>query len=133
MIFSGSHKGETHISWIIANKKTRTRRMLVNKKVAKLPHYKINHDYSIQPKRTKPGIHNGRVLILNLTIECKGIPGDYPISDREAYLEGGYTPEEYEDAFEKIYPGWLYRVAYEIEFMKNPAFVSSTVASSDYP
>lgn len=120
MIFSGSHNGVSHIELIKLGKKTWTRRLLANEKMKtiKVPRYKPGHSYSIQPARTKPGIPDGRILILMNLIECKTDPHDYPISKEHAELEGGYTPEQYEQLFEQMFKGWIYRVAYNIRYIE---------------
>ena len=116
MIFSGSNHGRTHISMIIAGDKTWTRRLMADAKVSKPPHYKVGHIYSIQPRRTKPGIPDGRVLILDLKVERINTL-EYPISVEEAWLEGGYTPVAYEKLFRLMYNGWRVRAAYELKFV----------------
>ena len=40
----------------------------------------------------------------------------YPITKNNALAEGGYTQFEYEDLYEKMYPGWTERWAYWFRF-----------------
>lgn len=111
MIFSIGN----HISQIIDGSKTQTRRPT--------DRYEVGKTYAIQPGRGKFGIPEGRVLILSKVYETKGIGGNplwglpYDITPEEANAEGGYTPEEYEVGYEKIYPNWRERWAYRFKFI----------------
>ena len=121
MIFSV----EGHIEQIKAGTKTQTRRGSGKYQVGKL--------YAVQPGRTKPGIPDGKILIVAKRIEAR--PPNmssawWKISPEEARDEGGYTPEEYEELYEKMHPGWTRRWAYlfkyypieAIEMMKRGQF-----------
>ena len=81
-----------HIEQIRNGIKTQTRRLFAGV-------YKVGHNYSIQPGRGKKGI-GMRFVIDKIHLEkCM-------ISKEDAQAEGGYTPEEYEREFKKIYPYW---------------------------
>jgi len=114
MIFSKSD----HIQQIINGTKTVTRRPS--------DRYKVGGLYKIQPGRGKKGIPDGRIYIGQKYREWKpdlsDLPEDshfirrwrqydagYPIRDYQAKMEGGYTPDEYEELYEKMYPGWTER------------------------
>ena len=43
-------------------------------------------------------------------------PALWHILKWQAEEEGGYTPEEYEDLYEKMYPGWEIRYAYIFDY-----------------
>jgi len=90
-----------HIQQIIQGRKTQTRR--------KSGSYLEGHTYSIQPKRRAPSIPEGRILITEKRLEqqpwCGIIYGD-------ALAEGGYTPEEFETLYSRMYPDWRERYAY---------------------
>lgn len=96
------------IEKIKAGTKTQTRRPT--------DRYQVGKDYAIQPGRTKPGIPEGRIMIIGKQEEWKKIPVDL-VDSREAILEGGYTPEEFEALYQKMYPGWEKRWAYAIDYM----------------
>lgn len=101
MIFSLSD----HISQIKAGTKTQTRRP-TNK-------YKKEHLYAIQPGRGKPGIPDGKILIIGAIEEWRPLPSGFgKITEWQADAEGGYTPDEYETLYEKMYPNWKVRYAY---------------------
>lgn len=74
-------------------------------------------DYAVQPGRTKPGILDGRILIATRFRESKNAVILYPISENDAQAEGGYTREEFEELYEKMYPNWTERWAYEFQFI----------------
>jgi hypothetical protein len=97
---------EDHIQQIINGTKTQTRR--------KSSSYLVGKTYSIQPGRTKPGIPEGRILIIDKVVEI-GLFDRIPYKDAKA--EGGYTPTEFEELYEKMYPGWEERYAYTFEFV----------------
>lgn len=111
MIFSIGN----HIQQIIEGTKTHTRRPT--------DRYEVGKTYAIQPGRGKFGIPEGRILILSKQYEVKGIGGHppwpfpYDTSPEEANAEGGYTPEEYEALYEKMYPDWRERWAYKFKFV----------------
>lgn len=85
--------------------KTRTRRPT--------DRYQVGKTYAIQPGRTKPGIPEGRILIVDKWSEhyCDG-----KIGLLEAIAEGGYKVAEFEELYQKMYPKWLTRWAYAIEY-----------------
>ena len=94
MIFSGiSPDGESHIDKIRKGTKTQTRR--INRGL-----YKIGHSYSVQRGRGKKGEPDIRIVIDKIWRE------DHKISEEDALAEGGYTPDQYEKEFKKIYPEW---------------------------
>jgi len=95
--------------------------------------YKFGKLYAIQPGRCKPGIPEGKIYIGSKYREWKpdlsDLPEDakfakawreseagYPIREWAAKAEGGYTPEEFEELYEEMYPGWTERWAYHICF-----------------
>lgn len=121
MIFSV----EGHILKIIGGEKLQTRRASDKYQVGKL--------YSVQPNRGAEGIPDGKIYIGQKIREWKpdlsDLPGNatlsrrwlemeanYPIRDFNAKEEGGYTPEEYEELYEKMHPAWTERWAYWFAF-----------------
>ena len=104
--------------------------MVHNGKVVKKLRYTVGKDYWIQPKRTARGIRDGRVKVLDFKLEYKAVPTEYPISPEHALAEGGYTPAEYELLFENMYPNWMCRVGYKIEFM--PVAIQTTIKDFKY-
>ena len=115
MIFSV----EGHILKIISGEKTQTRRASDK--------YKVGNLYSIQAHRGAEGIPDGKILIAAKREEIKtSDPRWYYLLKDEALAEGGYTPEEYEELYEKMHPGWENRFSYlfryftteEIEHMR---------------
>lgn len=106
---------ENAIQDIIAGRKLRTRR--------KSPRYQVGKKYAIQPGRTKPAIKEGRIRILKIRGETKNGYG-YPISKKEAKLEGNYTPEEFEELYENMHKNWEWRYAYDIRFVKTKSYKS---------
>ncbi len=110
MIFSIGNQ----IQQIIEGTKTQTRRPTDRYEVGKL--------YAIQPGRGKKAIPKGRILILNKWEERQD--AWYPITPNAISMfdsvdEGGYTPEDYEALYEKMYPGWKIRSAYRFKFIPN--------------
>jgi len=98
-----------HIEQIKAGAKTQTRRP-TNR-------YKEDHLYAIQPGRGKKGIPDGKILVLGYVEEYKCELEVFGLLTKEAAkAEGGYTPEEYEDLYEKMYPGWEIRYAYIFDY-----------------
>jgi hypothetical protein len=75
--------------------------------------YQTRKSYAIQPGRTKPGITDGRIRIWEVDVEFQG----EKISKLDARQEGGYTPEKFEELYEKIYPGWKVRYVYRFRFI----------------
>ena len=100
MIFSF----EDHVQQIISGKKTQTRR--------KSDWYQVGQTYSIQEKRAKPAIPEGRILITHKRIEEPRLR----ISSDDALAEGGYDPGQFEALYSQMYPGWDIRYAYTFEF-----------------
>lgn len=114
MIFKPSH-----VEQIKKGTKTQTRR--VNRS-----YYRVGHDYAVQAGRGKKA--GMRIVIdaiefesiLAITGTMINIPLDsglrsrihvlttshIPISVGDALAEGGYTPEEYEAEFKRVYPKW---------------------------
>ena len=85
--------------------------------------YEKGHNYAIQPKRTKPGIPEGRVRIVSKQYEEKGNPNyEFPISKKQAWGEGKYTPKQFEASYEKLCKKWKWRWAYGILYI--PTFVT---------
>jgi len=104
-----------HIEQIKAGNKTQTRRPN--------DRYKVGNLYAVQPGRGKKGIPDGKIFIAWKKREWKpdlsGIPkaarfsrtwrqweAGYPLHERDARAEGGYTVEEFEELYEKMYPHW---------------------------
>lgn len=88
MIFSPKH-----IKLIKKGQKTQTRRLSAGV-------YRIGRDYSVQPGRGKPGVPKLRIKITDIGLEVGRI------SARDAKAEGGYTPDEYEREFKRLYPNY---------------------------
>ena len=116
MIFSESD----HIEQIKAGTKTQTRRDSDRYQVGKL--------YAIQPGRTKPGIPDGKILIVASRLESREGKGGHTLSpmwwkvlDEDALDEGGYTPDEYEALYEKLHPGWKERWVYLFRYYPTKA------------
>jgi len=105
MIFSEAD----HIEQIKRATKTQTRRPS--------DRYQVGHLYAIQPGRGKKGIPDGKILITAKDEEWNTKnPVFGHISRWAAKCEGGYTPKEYEDLYEKMYPGWNVRYVYVFEY-----------------
>lgn len=108
MIFSIGN----HIQQIIDGTETQTRRPT--------DRYEVGKTYAIQPGRGKKAIAEGRILILYKWSEH---PDDwYPITKFSISMfhaddEGGYTPEDYEALYEKMYRDWKIRWAYKFRFV----------------
>jgi len=137
MIFSKAD----HIQQIIDGSKTVTRRPSNR--------YKVKGLYKIQPGRGKRGIPDGRIYIGQKHREWKhdlsDLPEDakftrlwrqyesgYPIRDYSAILEGGYTPEEYEELYEEMYPDWTERWVYYFCFFSAKELSDCDIALTDY-
>jgi hypothetical protein len=111
MIFSGtSPDGEKHIEKIFEGQKTQTRRISDK--------YQEGKDYAVQPKRCAGADPRGRIYIMTKGHEDRVV--GYPISTDCAFAEGGYTPQQYEALFEKMYPGWTDRWVYVFRVIGNP-------------
>ena len=81
--------------------------------------YQVGKTYAIQPGRTKSGIPDGRIEITH-----KWMESDHPanikgrvITPLNAQKEGGYTRQDFEELYEKMYPNWTQRWAYEFQFI----------------
>jgi hypothetical protein len=115
-----------HIEKIIAGKKTQTRRPS--------DRYGVGRVYAVQPGRGRHGIPDGKIHIVAKIREWKPDLDDlpraaifarqwrqaeagYPIWKLYAQAEGGYTPEEFEELYEEMYPGWTERYAYSFFFV----------------
>ena len=103
---------EAHIEKIIRGKKTQTRRDSGK--------YESGKTYAIQPGRGKPGDTRGRILITHKWLE-EGFRTnyDFEIHPDDAEAEGGYTPQEYEELYQRLHPGWEMRWVYEFEFVED--------------
>ena len=98
-----------HIEQIKAGTKTQTRRP-TNR-------YKPDHLYAIQPGRRKKGIPDGKILIIGAQEELRPLPSGFGrILKWQAKDEGGYTPDEFEELYESMYPGWKTRYAYLFDY-----------------
>ena len=97
-----------HIAMIIHGEKTQTRRQSHR--------YNVGSLISIQPHRGHLGITVGKIRILRKWMEDEYY--DF-ISKEDAKAEGGYTPEEYEKLYSRMYGTWNQRWAYEFEFVPN--------------
>lgn len=111
MIFSMAD----HIEQIKNGSKTQTRRQ---SKV-----YLKGKTYSVQPGRTKPGIEEGRILIVQKRIEQQ----PFMISFSDAKAEGDYIPEKFEALYSKMYPGWTERYAYTFRFISRESIYPTTL------
>lgn len=94
-----------HIELIQLGYKTQTRRPSGK--------YRLGQTYTIQPGRGKKGIPEGRICIIWKWDEEWG----QTVTEEEANAEGRYTPKEYEELYEKMYPSWETRWAYEFVFV----------------
>ena len=99
---------DDHIEQIKAGTKTQTRRPSAR--------YIVGRKYAIQSGRGQPGIKDGKILIIDKIVETK--PFD-KIFRQDAKAEGGYSPEEYEELYEKMYPGWVERYVYQFQYIQN--------------
>lgn len=105
MIFSEAD----HIEQIKAGTKTQTRRTSDRYEIGKL--------YAVQPCRTCKGIPAGKILITAKRLEqITDWPPGWRILPFEAKAEGGYSPQKYEELYEKMHPGWTERWAYLFEY-----------------
>jgi len=94
-----------HIKQIIAGTKTQTRR--------KSGWYQVGKTYAIQSGRTKPGIPEGRILIISKRTEYQ----PNVVSGEDALAEGGYTPGKFEELYRGMNWGWDVRYAYTFKFV----------------
>ena len=97
-----------HIDLIKRGKKTQTRRPS--------DRYQVGKAYSIQPGRGIKGIPEGKILIIDKKGESAHRRG---ISMRDAKAEGDYSPNSFEDLYEKMYPHWKTRWAYHFKFKQS--------------
>lgn len=105
-----------HIQQVIKGTKTQTRRIAkVNSLI-----YQVGQTYAIQPGRGKPGDPRGRILITRRWLELK----QDKITAHDAEAEGGYTPEAYEELFNKMHKDWTSRYCYAFEFWPTPSWES---------
>jgi len=105
-----------HLEQVVQGIKTQTRRVAkVNGLI-----YQIGQTYAIQSGRGKPGDPRGRILITRRWLELH----QDKITTSDATAEGGYTPEEYEELFNKMHPSWASRYCYEFEFWDYEDFES---------
>ena len=100
---------EGHIQKIISGEKTQTRRTSDK--------YSVGKFYTIQPNRNKKGVPEGKIFITAKRREWKTpVMFTWYIMENEAELEGGYTPMEYEELYEKMFPNWKVRYCYMFTF-----------------
>lgn len=78
--------------------------------------YQVGKTYAIQPGRTKPGIPDGRIEIIEKWQEWNDMPA-WMIKKQQALDEGGYTPDEFELLYSRMYPNWRDRWAYQFKFI----------------
>jgi hypothetical protein len=80
--------------------------------------YQVGKTYAIQPGRTKPGIPEGRIKIVKKWKEefSPSILSWIPAWDADA--EGGYKSQDFELLYQKMYPNWTERYAYEFEYVE---------------
>lgn len=97
-----------HIAQIKLSLKTQTRRPI--------PRYQVGQSYAIPPGRTKPRIPPSRIHTLEKWVEKRTGSCKPPLPRQMANAEGGYTPEEYEQLYSEMYPGWNQRYAYRFEY-----------------
>jgi len=134
---------EGHIPKIIDETKTMTRRPTDRYKIGKL--------YAIQPGRGKSGISEGKIYIGMVQREWKpdlsslqeddakfarrfwAMEAGYPIQDWASKAEGGYTPDEFEELYEKMYPGWTERWAYHFTFFSKEDLEEIQSSSRNLP
>lgn len=112
-----------HIEQIIKGTKTQTRRVAKENSLI----YQVGQTYAIQPGRGKPGDPRGRILITRRWLELR----QDRITSHDAEAEGGYTPEDYEELFNKMHRGWASRRCYEFEFWAKEDFESLWAALSE--
>jgi hypothetical protein len=95
-----------HVEKILSGEKVMTRRIVSGNPL--FCKYRKYHTYAVQPGRGKKAVARIEV-IATPHVESRAIRNGYPISEMDAKLEGGYTPEEYEALFEKMHPNWQLR------------------------
>ncbi len=94
-----------HPEMVKHGQKTQTRR--------KSGFYKVGRTYSIQYGRGL-GIPDGRILIID---KRKEVVFDPKISKEDAWDEGCYRPDEFEDLYSQMYSGWQLRWAYTFKYV----------------
>lgn len=102
-----------HIELIKSGRKTQTRRMS--------DRYEPGRSYSIQPGRGKKGIKEGVIMITRRRQERRqkaSVFHLFGIMPDDAKAEGGYTPIEYENLYNSMYPGWEIRYAYDFVYVE---------------
>lgn len=109
-----------HVEQIKNGQKTQTRR--------KSSSYLLGKTYSVQPGRKKPGIPEGRILIIDKRVETN--PFD-KITKLDAQSEGGYTPTQFEFLYTRLYPDWKERYAYTFKFIPASESMSCLRLNSD--
>lgn len=99
-----------HAQLILEGKKTQTRRVNRGK-------YQVGKSYAIQKCRTCKGIDGYRIVMDRIWEECCHEPEERLwIFTTDAYKEGGYTPEEFENLFIELNPKWNGRSRWGFEF-----------------
>lgn len=93
-----------HIEQIKKGTKTQTRRVAKPNSFF----YRVAHTYGVRKCRTCKNLPEGRIRIIKAWFELR----QDRISEADAKAEGGYTPEEYEELFEKMHPKWRSRYCY---------------------
>ncbi len=84
--------------------------------------YQVGKDYAIQLGRGKKAVSDIRIVITGIWLErcLKQIKdGTFEvimISRMDALMEGGYTPEEFEEKFREINPSWDRKERFVFDF-----------------
>jgi len=89
--------------------KTQTRRL--NRGI-----YKVGKDYAVQRKRGVKAEPDIRIVMDRIWEEEERHSWHPYISKKDAWVEGGYMPEDYEKAFKKAYPKWNGFLRWAFEF-----------------
>ena len=97
-----------HIQQIKDGEKTETRRPT--------DRYQLGKTYAIQPGRGKKADPDGRIRMVAKRWESID-DIDWAMEPDNYENEGGYTREDYEALYEKMYPSWMERCAYLFEFI----------------
>ena len=98
---------EEHIELIRQDIKTQTRRQNRGK-------YQIGKSYAVQSGRGKKGVNDIRIVMDDIYfMTLFGY-----ISTEDAIAEGNYTPEEFEELYEKFYPNWRAKGRWTFKFHK---------------
>ena len=91
-----------HIDMIRNNKKTQTRRL--NRGI-----YQVGRDYAVQRKRGVKAESDIRIVMDRIWEEKRRLTHlglRLFITPQDAWAEGGYTPLEFEEIFDKLDPKW---------------------------